>query len=131
MGASRTEAPMALVSLAMAAPISFTRFRFHVDAWPTAEGKHVVHPELCPSSSSTTVTTGSVTQELVGSAGSAEAVAVETAVFREVDTRLERVREARMKGYEGDSCGECGNFTLVRNGTCLKCATCGSTSGCS
>ncbi|MEQ8354203.1 MAG: vitamin B12-dependent ribonucleotide reductase [Kiloniellaceae bacterium] len=77
------------------------------------------------------MTTGSVTQELVGSAGTAEAVAVETAVVREVDTRLERVREARMKGYEGDSCGECGNFTLVRNGTCLKCATCGSTSGCS
>jgi len=39
--------------------------------------------------------------------------------------------EARMKGYEGDSCGECGNFTLVRNGTCLKCDTCGATSGCS
>ena len=38
---------------------------------------------------------------------------------------------ARMKGYEGDSCGECGNFTLVRNGTCMKCDTCGSTSGCS
>ena len=35
------------------------------------------------------------------------------------------------KGYEGDSCGECGNFTLVRNGTCLKCDTCGATSGCS
>ncbi len=79
----------------------------------------------------TTVTASSVTQELVGSAGTAEAVAVETAVVREVDTRLERVREARMKGYEGDSCAECGNFTLVRNGTCLKCATCGSTSGCS
>jgi len=47
------------------------------------------------------------------------------------DTRLEKIREARMKGYEGDSCGECGNFTLVRNGTCLKCDTCGSTSGCS
>ena len=42
-----------------------------------------------------------------------------------------QIREARMKGYEGDSCGECGNFTLVRNGTCLKCDTCGSTSGCS
>ncbi|MBF0128565.1 MAG: vitamin B12-dependent ribonucleotide reductase [Alphaproteobacteria bacterium] len=42
-----------------------------------------------------------------------------------------RAREARMKGYEGDSCTECGNFTLVRNGTCLKCNTCGATSGCS
>jgi len=47
------------------------------------------------------------------------------------DPRLAQIREARMKGYEGDSCGECGNFTLVRNGTCLKCDTCGSTSGCS
>jgi ribonucleoside-diphosphate reductase alpha chain len=45
--------------------------------------------------------------------------------------RMERIREARIKGYEGDACGECGNFTLVRNGTCLKCDTCGSTSGCS
>ena len=43
----------------------------------------------------------------------------------------ERSAEARMRGYQGDSCGECGNFTLVRNGTCLKCDTCGSTTGCS
>jgi ribonucleoside-diphosphate reductase alpha chain len=47
------------------------------------------------------------------------------------ETRIEQIRAARMKGYEGDSCSECGNFTLVRNGTCLKCDTCGSTSGCS
>ena len=38
---------------------------------------------------------------------------------------------ARMKGYTGEACGECGNFTLVRNGTCLKCDTCGGTTGCS
>lgn len=43
----------------------------------------------------------------------------------------ERRAEAIMKGYVGDSCSECGNFTLVRNGTCLKCNTCGSTTGCS
>jgi len=49
----------------------------------------------------------------------------------EGDLRLERIRTARMKGYEGDSCAECGNFTLIRNGTCLKCDTCGATSGCS
>ena len=40
-------------------------------------------------------------------------------------------KQARMKGYEGDACSECGNFTLVRNGTCLKCDTCGGTTGCS
>ena len=45
--------------------------------------------------------------------------------------RAAKVQEARMKGYEGDSCPECMNFTLVRNGTCLKCDTCGSTTGCS
>lgn len=47
------------------------------------------------------------------------------------DSRWEKVREARAKGYEGDPCPECQNMTLVRNGTCLKCDTCGSTTGCS
>jgi len=46
-------------------------------------------------------------------------------------TQAEQIAQARMKGYEGESCAECGNFTMVRNGTCLKCDTCGSTSGCS
>ena len=44
-----------------------------------------------------------------------------------IDARI----KAKMQGYEGDPCGECGNFTLVRNGTCMKCNTCGGTSGCS
>ncbi|MEO1656587.1 MAG: adenosylcobalamin-dependent ribonucleoside-diphosphate reductase [Pseudomonadota bacterium] len=39
--------------------------------------------------------------------------------------------EARLKGYEGDACPECGQFTLVRNGTCLRCDSCGATTGCS
>lgn len=43
----------------------------------------------------------------------------------------EKIREARLKGYEGDPCGNCGAFTLVRNGVCLKCQSCGETSGCS
>ena len=43
----------------------------------------------------------------------------------------EKVRIARLKGYEGDPCGNCGAFTLVRNGVCLKCDSCGETSGCS
>lgn len=46
-------------------------------------------------------------------------------------TALDNVRRARLQGYEGDACGDCGNFTMVRNGTCLKCNTCGATSGCS
>jgi len=43
----------------------------------------------------------------------------------------EKVRQARLKGYEGDPCTNCGAFTMVRNGVCLKCDTCGETSGCS
>ncbi|MBV8726824.1 MAG: hypothetical protein JO233_03485 [Candidatus Eremiobacteraeota bacterium] len=42
---------------------------------------------------------------------------------------LQRVAVAQ--GYCGDPCNECGQFTLVRNGTCLKCDSCGATSGCS
>ncbi|HEY8378657.1 MAG TPA: vitamin B12-dependent ribonucleotide reductase [Nannocystis sp.] len=43
----------------------------------------------------------------------------------------EQVRVARLQGYEGDACSSCGSFTMVRNGSCLKCVSCGSTSGCS
>ena len=39
--------------------------------------------------------------------------------------------EARAKGYEGDACNDCGQFTLVRNGTCLRCDSCGASTGCS
>jgi ribonucleoside-diphosphate reductase alpha chain len=59
----------------------------------------------------------------------AEATATRAGKQREVYAK--RAAEARMKGFEGDACGSCGNFTLVRNGTCLKCNTCGGTSGCS
>ena len=62
---------------------------------------------------------------------SAQVAQLETALAKPRDTRAARAAEARMKGFEGDSCGTCGNFTLVRNGTCMKCNTCGSTSGCS
>ncbi len=59
-----------------------------------------------------------------------------SAVNEVVGDRLEKDAnalrmEARMKGYEGEACPECQNFTMVRNGTCLKCDTCGGTSGCS
>ncbi|MDR1059298.1 MAG: adenosylcobalamin-dependent ribonucleoside-diphosphate reductase, partial [Treponema sp.] len=36
-----------------------------------------------------------------------------------------KIIQARIKGYEGDPCPACGSFTLVRNGTCMKCDTCG------
>jgi len=61
----------------------------------------------------------------------AAVAAIETRLSGAREDRARRSAEARMKGYEGDACGSCGNFTLVRNGTCMKCNTCGSTSGCS
>lgn len=59
--------------------------------------------------------------------------AVSTAgVFDEtVYERYNARAEARAKGYEGDPCPECGALTLVRNGSCLKCNSCGTTTGCS
>ena len=62
---------------------------------------------------------------------SGAAMATVEVVDAVIGDRAEKVRAARMQGYEGDPCSECGNLTLVRNGTCLKCVTCGSTSGCS
>jgi ribonucleoside-diphosphate reductase alpha chain len=64
--------------------------------------------------------------EMAGLAVEARAGAASASV-----TALSARSKARMQGYEGDPCGECGNFTLVRNGTCMKCNTCGSTTGCS
>ena len=54
-----------------------------------------------------------------------------TAAHSTAPTKAERRAEAKARGYEGEMCSECGNFTLVRNGTCMKCDTCGSTTGCS
>ena len=59
--------------------------------------------------------------------GGFQAATVEAVTTVSMDVRA----KAKMQGYEGDPCGECGNYTLVRNGTCMKCNTCGGTSGCS
>ncbi|MBL7664597.1 MAG: vitamin B12-dependent ribonucleotide reductase [Bacteriovoracaceae bacterium] len=62
-------------------------------------------------------------------------VEVHKVYSKEADSKMLKEQKqrqmARMKGYEGDACPECRAFTLVRNGTCLKCDTCGSTTGCS
>jgi len=42
-----------------------------------------------------------------------------------------KIIEARFKGYESDPCPTCGFYTLIRNGTCMKCDTCANTTGCS
>ena len=64
--------------------------------------------------------TASVTTSVAAASTTSTSVPAMTAVTR-----------AKMQGYEGEACGDCGNYTLVRNGTCMKCNTCGATSGCS
>ena len=58
-------------------------------------------------------------------------VATNTVVMTSTTAPMDARVKAKMQGYEGEACGECGNYTLVRNGTCMKCNTCGGTSGCS
>lgn len=65
--------------------------------------------------------------DIQGGAQSNSALKSQTVQHRGISV----LEEARMKGYEGDPCVECQQFTLVRNGACLKCVTCGATSGCS
>jgi ribonucleoside-diphosphate reductase alpha chain len=50
---------------------------------------------------------------------------------RPEQSELIKIATARIKGYEGDPCPTCSSFTLIRNGTCMKCDTCGGTTGCS
>jgi ribonucleoside-diphosphate reductase alpha chain len=47
------------------------------------------------------------------------------------DSEAETRRIARERGFTGDICNDCGGSQMVRNGTCLKCNSCGATTGCS
>ena len=77
-------------------------------------------------------TTATLAPSVTADAGQTAAQSVVQATAAAVSTtKTEQVQQAKMQGYEGESCPECQNFTLVRNGTCLKCNTCGSTTGCS
>jgi ribonucleoside-diphosphate reductase alpha chain len=66
-----------------------------------------------------------------GGVATATVVATNTTAISSGLVSMDLRSKAKMQGYEGEACGECGNYTLVRNGTCMKCNTCGGTSGCS
>ncbi|NTG73410.1 vitamin B12-dependent ribonucleotide reductase [Agrobacterium rhizogenes] len=75
-----------------------------------------------------------IAEEVVEETGLFTDKSAEDAAAAKADAKkLESERRARsiMQGYTGNMCTECQNFTMVRNGTCEKCDTCGSTSGCS
>ncbi|HQJ46606.1 MAG TPA: vitamin B12-dependent ribonucleotide reductase, partial [Ignavibacteriaceae bacterium] len=56
---------------------------------------------------------------------------VSQTVTRTINNMTAKVKQAIENGYTGDICPECQSITMVRNGTCLKCMTCGATTGCS
>ncbi len=59
------------------------------------------------------------------------AASVKRGLIQQEDKPESDYDRAKQLGYTGDSCPECGSMTMIRNGTCQKCITCGSTTGCS
>ncbi len=96
---------------------------FVISGGGAPKGAHAIATNVAASSSES--------QVVATSAVAAQSVTVEASAYAASQPTLDRIREAQAQGYEGDACSECGNFTLVRNGTCMKCVTCGATSGCS
>ncbi|RUU60761.1 vitamin B12-dependent ribonucleotide reductase [Mesorhizobium sp. M2C.T.Ca.TU.002.02.1.1] len=73
-------------------------------------------------------------EEEAEAAGGAEALFTDAAANEVAEAKklaATRRQQSLLQGYTGNECSECHNFTMVRNGTCEKCDTCGSTSGCS
>jgi ribonucleotide reductase alpha subunit len=54
-----------------------------------------------------------------------------TATATATMTKTEAITASKAKGYTGNACSECGQLTMIRNGACEKCDSCGATSGCS
>lgn len=98
--------------------------------------ERVIEPkEIHPPSSTGVPRSSHIQNNAAPAASPTNPVGFKAESFRAVTgpaiSQAEKARQARLKGYEGDPCRECGQFTMVRNGTCLKCDTCGTTSGCS
>jgi ribonucleoside-diphosphate reductase alpha chain len=90
-------------------------------------GERVVEPEKKPSKAFATPRSGHL--HPIPENGNGHKPTLEVATVPRAT--LDMIRLARMKGYEGDPCSECGQLTLIRSGACCKCDTCGASSGCS
>ena len=62
---------------------------------------------------------------------SSRSAVIQDTATKTINNMTAKVKQAIENGYTGDICPECQSITMVRNGTCLKCMTCGSTTGCS
>ena len=97
-------------------------------AAPVATASVAAPPEPTPSPAPVT---SAPMPELVGAFSMTSGPGSSSAQPTERQIQAEKARIALAKGYSGDACTQCSQFTLVRNGTCLKCDSCGTTSGCS
>ena len=109
--------------------------RYELAQVPPQSVEHTAHgvDDVKPSSAASKLSPKSEHLHLRSGGGGGAAVVQAAAPAKAAarSTVISQMDIARMQGYVGDACPECGHMTLVRNGTCLKCQTCGSTTGCS
>jgi ribonucleoside-diphosphate reductase alpha chain len=126
-GAGTDAAQAAAAAVSRIASVGYMRSNLYVLNGRTAASAAVATEAITDGPLPNGLTDGSA----VATAHIAKAAVVGVA-RGEASTSPERLAfAAKLKGFEGDACPECGNFTMVRNGTCLKCTTCGGTTGCS
>jgi ribonucleoside-diphosphate reductase alpha chain len=117
----------AAAAVSRIASVGYVRSNLYVLNGRTAGNAAIAHEAMADAALPNGLTDGPA----VASAHIAKAAAVGVAVGEASPSPLGQALVAKLKGFEGDACPECGNFTMVRNGTCLKCTTCGGTTGCS
>jgi ribonucleoside-diphosphate reductase alpha chain len=120
-------AQAAAAAVSRIASVGYMRSNLYVLNGRTAGNAAIAHEAIAGAALPHGLTDGPA----VASAHIAKAAAVSVAVGEASSSSLGQALVAKLKGFEGDACPECGNFTMVRNGTCLKCTTCGGTTGCS
>ena len=126
-GSGTDAANAAAAAVSRIASVGYVRSNLYVLNGRTA-GNVAIASELIAAGP---VPTGLTDGSAVALASNAQVAAVGVAIGEAASSALGFTLEAKLKGFEGDACPECGNFTMVRNGTCLKCTTCGGTTGCS
>jgi ribonucleoside-diphosphate reductase alpha chain len=120
-------AQAAAVAVHRIASVGYVRSNLYVLNGRTAGNVAIAEDAIHAGPQPTELNDGST----VALAPSAPAAVVSVALGEASSSALGFALAAKLKGFEGDACPECGNFTMVRNGTCLKCTTCGGTTGCS
>jgi len=124
-GTDAAEAAAAAVS--RIASVGYVRSNLYVLNGRTAGNVAIANEAIAAGTAPNGLTDGPA----VATAHIAKAAVVGVALGEASSSTMGLALEAKLKGFEGDACPECGNFTMVRNGTCLKCTTCGGTTGCS